>query len=709
VDAADIEPLQSGTTFGRYRIVRMLGRGGMGEVYEAVHTELDKRVALKTMRRHVELGESSISRFIREGQAAARVHHPNVVEIFDVGSEGDVRFLVMQYVEGETLAARYRRGFSSIAELVDLFLPILSAVATAHDAGVIHRDLKPDNVMLARFPHGEERPMVLDFGISKLIGGDTPDSDLTATSDMMGTPYYMSPEQARGAKEVDARADQYTLGVMLYEGLTGQRPFLGDQVLEVLFKITSHDFVAPRQVRADLPEALEAVILRAMALDRDARYPDLLGLAQALLPFAGEAARSRWGQSVSREPMLDQPTLMGAADTLPSGQAPVVDGSPTTTLSSQARERESDPVELPGAGKGGRLALIGGGIVGLAMLGGVLLTAEPEPAAPQPVSAVSELRQPVVGHRQIASYRSRRDYVPSESAWQAAARDLEQASEQLDAPVRWKAEASFAQGMEALAQGHAPLALEAFDAAVMLEPNLAVGHVGRAAALSQLRRPDEAVQAAQTAERIEPNFWLAIAAGASALSANDRVDDAIQEYRRALTIAPSEPELLSSLALTYHVARLDSEAVRYAELALKADPERVSARLLLAERALERSDGKLALEHADRAVAVSTSSTAARLAQADALALLGRKADARAAYDRTLELAEKFPDSGAPKERLEQVRSAIAKDRMPAPRVTRDEGRPARARSKKPTGRSAPRSRRSGRSSAGDPLQALDF
>lgn len=510
---------------------------------------------------------------------------------------------------------------------------------------------------------------------------------------------------------MDARADQYTLGVMLYEGLTGERPFRGEQVLEVLFKITSHDFVPPRQVRADLSPDLEAVILRAMALQREERFTSVLALAQALLPFASEAARSRWTQSMSRDPMHAQPTLMGAADTLPSGGGLGAEHSPTptTTLGGQAREREreSDPVLLPGASRG-RSVLAGAGLLGLGLVGTMLLWPAPEPPPPEPVRSVAELREPVVGHRQIESYRSRRDYVPSEAAWQAAARDLDQASQQLDAPVKWKAEASFAEGMEALAGGNAARGLEAFDGAVMIEPGLAVAHVGRAAALSQLRRPDEAVGAAQTAERIEPNFWLAIAAGASALSANERIDDAIQEYRRALTIAPSEPELLASLALTYHVARLDSEAVRYAELALKADPERVSARLLLAERALERSDGKQALLHADRAVAVSTSSTAARLAQADALSLLGRTGDARAAYDRTLELAAKFPDSGAPKDRIELIRAAIAQDRLPPPRVTSGGDRPARSRAKKPTGRSSARSRRSGRSSAGDPLQALD-
>jgi eukaryotic-like serine/threonine-protein kinase len=278
--------------FGKYRIVRLMGEGGMGAVYEAVHPVLKKRFAVKTLLPTVAVQRDARARFLREAEAASRINHPNVVAVLDVGTEGDTPYLVMEFLEGETLDALLaRRTVLPVADAVDLMLPVISAVSTAHEHGVIHRDLKPQNIFLARGPWGEAIPKVLDFGVSKLVD-DREAVALTGTQAMLGTVTYMSPEQARGARGVDARSDQYAIGLILYEMVTGARAHPGESALEILHHIANGVFVPPRTARPELSVAIEAVLLRCLAVQPRDRYPSLRALGQALLPHAGEKARA---------------------------------------------------------------------------------------------------------------------------------------------------------------------------------------------------------------------------------------------------------------------------------------------------------------------------------------------------------------------------------------------------------------------------------
>ena len=278
--------------FGKYRIVRLMGEGGMGAVYEAVHPVLKKRFAIKTLLPAVAVQRDARARFLREAEAASRINHPNVVAVLDVGTEGDTPYLVMEFLDGETLDALLeRRPVLPVADAVDLMLPVISAVSTAHEHGVIHRDLKPQNIFLSRGPWGEAIPKVLDFGVSKLVD-DREAVALTGTQAMLGTVTYMSPEQARGARGVDARSDQYAIGLILYEMVTGTRAHPGESALEILHHIANGIFVPPRTARPELPVAMEAVLLRCLAAQPSDRYPSLRALGQALLPHAGEKARA---------------------------------------------------------------------------------------------------------------------------------------------------------------------------------------------------------------------------------------------------------------------------------------------------------------------------------------------------------------------------------------------------------------------------------
>ena len=231
--------LPAGTRLGKYEIVRLLGAGGMGAVYEGIHTEMGKRVAIKTLSPAVSEIPGARQRFVREAQLTSRVRHPHIVDVSDVGTDGGRAFIVMEILRGEDLSQRLARtGPFAPRELSDIMLPVCSALVAAHEATIVHRDLKPQNIFLAAGPHGVV-PKVLDFGISKSADALSAGGGLTRTGSVMGTPYYLAPEQIQDARSAGASSDQYALGVILYECLAGRRPFEGESLFSVFNAIVS--------------------------------------------------------------------------------------------------------------------------------------------------------------------------------------------------------------------------------------------------------------------------------------------------------------------------------------------------------------------------------------------------------------------------------------------------------------------------------------
>ncbi len=387
---SDQERLEIGQTFGRYQIVRVLGEGGMGVVYEALHLGLKKRFAVKTLRPSVALIPEAQARFLREGEAASRIHHPHVVNVVDVGTEAGIPFLVMEFLEGLSLADLIEAsGRMDVERSVSLLLPAMSAVAAGHAQGVVHRDLKPANIFVARGAFGESITKVLDFGVSKLMApGDG--TGLTATASVLGTAAYMSPEQAMGLKEVDGRSDQFALGQILYEMLTGARAHAGENQFEVLHNIATGKVYPPRQRRPDLHPELEKILLRMLAFSPADRYPSLLAAGRALLPYASEKVRSTLATAFN-DPAADSGNATEAAPPRMSAAREL-----STTFRQTAAEVTANP--LPGA-RGNRrvkvaFALIAG--VGIASSVGLALrhrppssthAAAPTLAAPAPMGA----------------------------------------------------------------------------------------------------------------------------------------------------------------------------------------------------------------------------------------------------------------------------------------------------------------------------------
>jgi len=310
-----VDPLV-GNVLGRHVLTRLLGEGGMGAVYEGTHQALGRRAAVKILHERYARSADVRRRFLREGQAASRVRHPNIVSIFDVGAEGDQPYLVMEFLEGEDLGRFIAREGRLSAELTaDLLLPVIAAAAAAHELGVVHRDLKPENVFLAA-RRGRVEPKVLDFGISKVVTQRDAEP-ITGMGAFLGTPHYMSPEQAQGAKCLDHRSDQYSLGVILYQCTTGRRPVDEPSLYGLIERIVRSDFPAPRELNPGLSSEFEAIVLRAMAHDPEARFPSTRALGRALLEFASERARVYYADEFS----IDPHSVTASAPAAPSGEA----------------------------------------------------------------------------------------------------------------------------------------------------------------------------------------------------------------------------------------------------------------------------------------------------------------------------------------------------------------------------------------------------
>ncbi len=277
------DPLITAILGDTYEVLRRLGEGGMGRVYEARHVRLGRHYAIKVMHQIFASDRDALARFRREAIAASTIHSPYVAQVFDVNATREGQpYLVYELIDGEDLGALLDRdGALSIARSTHIVRQLASGLAAAHAAGVVHRDLKPENVMLVKGADGSDEVKLLDFGIAKVQQEDK----LTRTGALLGTPAYMAPEQARGGSTIDHRCDIYALGAMLYRAVTGRPAFSGEDAGRTLTSVIWDEPARPKTLRRDLPDALELIIQRAMAKDPDQRFASMLELDQALAPF----------------------------------------------------------------------------------------------------------------------------------------------------------------------------------------------------------------------------------------------------------------------------------------------------------------------------------------------------------------------------------------------------------------------------------------
>ncbi len=320
---------------GRYEVLRRIGEGGMGAVYEAKHALIGKRVAVKVLLEKFHAQRDFVERLLQEARLASSIGHENIVDVTDFGTTDDGRsFVVMEFLDGESLASlAMREAPLPIERSLRIARQVASALGAAHAKGIFHRDVKPENIYLVQ--RGDaDFVKVVDFGISKAVkpGGDEgPETyRLTHTGLLLGTPLYMSPEQARGSEDLDHRVDIWALGVLLYECLTGEVPFRANNYLQIISQVLTHEPMPPSQLRPELgiPDAVEAVVMRAMDKDRTRRYQTMAELERDLERLlAGDqnvgAAPVADGQvaAVARPGLRRWPLVLAAAAALVGGVA----------------------------------------------------------------------------------------------------------------------------------------------------------------------------------------------------------------------------------------------------------------------------------------------------------------------------------------------------------------------------------------------------
>jgi serine/threonine-protein kinase len=312
---------------GKYRIEKVLGVGGMGVVVAARHLQLETKVAIKFLLPAMLANRDAVTRFAREARAAVRITGEHVARVLDVGTlETGAPYMVMEFLEGRDLSAWItQRGALSIEEAVEFLLQASVAVAEAHALGIVHRDLKPANLFCIRRADGKNSIKVLDFGISKVTESSSGESavSVTKTSAMMGSPLYMSPEQMRSPKDVDAQSDVWALGVILFELLTTKVPFDGESVPEVAIKVATMPPPSLRALRPEIPLGLEAVVNKALEKGKGDRYKNVAELAMAVGDFAPARAKPLVERicgilQVARPSLAPEPVSTAASARMPA-------------------------------------------------------------------------------------------------------------------------------------------------------------------------------------------------------------------------------------------------------------------------------------------------------------------------------------------------------------------------------------------------------
>jgi eukaryotic-like serine/threonine-protein kinase len=589
-----------------YTIRRKLAEGGMGVVYEGEHRLIGRLGAIKVLRLELCRSEQVVERFYQEARAVNSIRHENIVDIYDFGREPSGRvFFVMEYLEGEPLSARLRRGAFAWPEAFPILDQILRALKAAHDKGFVHRDLKPDNIWL-RYVDGRVQVKLLDFGIAKLVGGEHPSEALTQVGSMIGTPHYMSPEQINSARDIDHRADVYALGVIIYEMFAGAPPFVGDTLQAIM---TGHLFREPPRLAAipnlAAPPPISDVVDRMLAKDAAHRYQSVVDALSDLHDLAHQ--RLPANAATLHPPQPGQPPSVPPMTALPSG--PRMPSGP------------SMPSGAPGAnpaarGRPGRVIAIAGGLVAAVIAIAVIASSSSDPPAPGAPASTSTPAAAAVA-AQVPSAPAEPAPPVAPPLDDAAARNDAQAT--LRASLQQTEPAVRRQGADALGKIQDQPSVPALSELTERDPDVEVrghaadtlGTLGASASAPLLTRLESSAPDPLSVWYASALARLGDKAARKRLLAHARSKDLRVSLKAALT--------LGELSLPGDRKAIDAlRALAAREAELNAVEPYVGARILTRLAALRHAEARKALyailEHSDEG---------ARLAAAEGLAKLG--------------------------------------------------------------------------------------
>jgi Flp pilus assembly protein TadD len=565
-----------GENVGAYRIVEQLGSGGMATVYKAYHAALDRYVAIKVIHPAFRGDANFASRFRREARVVAKLDHPNIVPVYDFSQHQGSSYLVMRFVEGETLKARLRRGPITLPEILGVVRPVGNALDYAHSQGVLHRDIKPSNVLLRQ----DGQVFLTDFGLARIV--EAGESSLTRDA-LVGTPQYISPEQAMGKGELDARTDIYSFGILLYELFTGRVPFQADTPYAVIHDHIYAPLPLPSSINPNLPPALEQVLLKALAKKPDDRY----STASQLVAAVEQAVARTVGVPPAEAAVKPTPPPKPGAAPGDARTVAVEPAQAPTKRPGTAPGPAADAKPTPGVGRRRRRLLLLGALavlivvavaVGLLVAGGgareAELQAEETPVAEPPsVEEQPSAEQPAIERPSLK-----------------------------EAPPDQDIGALIERGVELAAHGEIEAALDAFETAIQLDPHAMPAYVEAARALFQREEPGPAIDflrraVAANPEDIDVRLFLA-----QALVAQDRWDEAIPQLEWLLEREPEmvEAHAYLSVHLATNVGDLDG-AHHHAAEALRIDPDSAVAHFAMGVFYWKAGDFRHARIELDRA------------------------------------------------------------------------------------------------------------
>ena len=681
----------TGRTVGTYRIDAWIGAGGMGEVYRAHDTKLDRPVALKLLPPQVTDDPERLRRFHSEARAASSLNHPNILVIHDFGDLESRPFIVSELVDGETLRQRLDRGAAPVREVVGMAIQISGALAAAHARGLVHRDIKPENVMVRTDGYVK----VLDFGLAKLVepSTDTATAFHTQPGLVIGTPHYMSPEQAEG-KDVDERSDIFSLGVTLYELTTGTRPFTGDSSLSVLSSILRDTPRPLTDVNPSLPAGLQRIVNRCLAKDRHRRYQaaddlrrDLEDLEQSLrsgeLGVAAVPARTRVEDS---KPAIDSLAVLPFANAAADPDAEYLSDGITESLINRLSQipslrvvprstafrykgRDVDPV------KAGKQLKVQALLTGKVQQRGDLLSVQAELVDVKQnaqlwgdrfnrrgvdlLNVENEIAQQIAENLRLTltgeerARLARRDtentdayhlYLKGRYYWsKRTPPDLKKSVEYFEGAIA--KDPGYALAYAGLASAY--VVMTAFDVAVPTDlftqakvaalRALEVDSSDPAEALAELAliqacldRDWELAEATiRRATQRRPGYWLAHDHYAMTLAAQGRFDEAIAEVRRGQALEPLSVVVHHHVAWIHVLARRYDVAFAESRSAIDMDPNFPMPHLWMGISLEQQGRYDEAIESLERAVALTRGTSNAVGALAHALAVAGRTDEAR--------------------------------------------------------------------------------
>ena len=558
-----------GTAFGPYEVLSFVGAGGMGEVYRARDTRLDRFVALKVLSSQLANDAEALGRFLREARTLSQLTHPNICTVYDVGFDGTTHYIVMEFLEGRTLAAHLQRGVMPIDQAVDYALQIADGLGKAHALGIIHRDLKPANVMLTT----DGFIKILDFGLSKHFGihGSTNTTMATASSGLVvGTIAYMAPEQTEGAR-ADVRSDIFSFGVMLYEMLTGVRPFDGGNIVSTIRRINDEEPRPLHVARPDTPPALQSIIEQALHKNPQQRFQSVsemraqLRASAARSPVPGEAPvplSTRQPRTTTADGRSWRTPLLAAAAAVILIAVAVAwsvtrprDGASQADEPSAATDDRQDPVMLARQGQA------------------LLERHDRSQNVDQALALFNRLvvrdQQSPLAYAGLAQVYARKDAITPDPQWKRLALENARRAVELNADLTIT---QLAYGIATLRTGRRDESLQALNRARDLEPRNAdvLRYLGEYYRPQDAAKAEEWYQAAATAA---PNDWRTHDALARLYFATSNYEGAIAKWELARTLTPDNLLVLRGLGGAYHsVGRTDDAATAF-QRALEIEPQ----------------------------------------------------------------------------------------------------------------------------------------